>query len=88
VSDDASVVAMVIGADYVVTDAAGAPPRIVSADPQGAAATTPEGIAGDLSGDGRFVAFASSDPDLLAGDTNGVSDVFLRNSTFSTAGPT
>jgi hypothetical protein len=88
VSDDASVVAMVIGTDYVVTDAAGAPPRIVSADPQGVAATTPEGIAGDLSGDGRFVAFASSDADLLAGDTNGVSDVFLRNSTFSTAGPT
>ncbi len=87
VSDDAGVVAMVNGPDYVVTDAAGAPPRIVSADPVGVAASTPEGIRGDLSGDGMFVAFASSDPDLLAGDTNGVSDVFLRNSTLSTTGP-
>jgi hypothetical protein len=88
VSDDGRVVALVVGQDYVVTDGAGAAPRIVSADPFGTAATTPEGITGDLSGDGHFVAFATSDPDLLAGDTNGVSDVFLRNTTQSTAGPT
>jgi hypothetical protein len=32
----------------------------------------------DLSGDGKWIAFASRDPDLVADDTNGVSDVFVR----------
>jgi WD40-like Beta Propeller Repeat len=78
VSDDGSVFGLVIGADYVITDAAGSPPRIMSADPAGTPASTPEGVSADLSGDGRFVAFSSSDPDLLSGDTNGVGDVFVR----------
>lgn len=29
--------------------------------------------------DGRYVVFVSSDPNLVAGDTNGVADVFLRD---------
>lgn len=32
-----------------------------------------------ISADGRYVAFASRASDLVAGDTNGVSDVFLRD---------
>ncbi|MCC6408954.1 MAG: PD40 domain-containing protein [Planctomycetes bacterium] len=32
-----------------------------------------------LSGDGRFVGFVSSSPDLIAGDSNGQADVFLRD---------
>src|SRR4030095_5874380 len=32
-----------------------------------------------ISPDGRFVAFESSSDDLTAGDTNGASDVFLRD---------
>lgn len=32
-----------------------------------------------ISDDGRFVAFSSWAPDLVAGDTNGVSDAFLRD---------
>ena len=32
-----------------------------------------------VSADGRFVAFASPGSDLVAGDTNGVSDVFVRD---------
>lgn len=32
-----------------------------------------------ISGDGRFVAFASVATNLVAGDTNGVSDVFVRD---------
>ena len=32
-----------------------------------------------LSADGRFVAFTSAAPDLVAGDTNGVSDVFVHD---------
>jgi hypothetical protein len=31
-----------------------------------------------LSGDGRFVAFSSTATNLVAGDSNGVQDVFLR----------
>ena len=33
----------------------------------------------DISADGRFVAFASSASNLVAGDTNGVNDVFVRD---------
>jgi Tol biopolymer transport system component len=47
---------------------------------------TPEGPAGlgfsdypSISGDGRFVAFVSDSSDLVDGDTNGVSDVFVRD---------
>jgi hypothetical protein len=32
-----------------------------------------------LSGDGRWIAFGSAAPDLVAGDTNGVADVFVRD---------
>jgi Tol biopolymer transport system component len=32
-----------------------------------------------LSADGRYVAFASDAPNLVAGDTNGLSDVFVRD---------
>jgi hypothetical protein len=35
----------------------------------------------DLSGDGRFVAFATADPEVMPGDANGVSDVYLRSVT-------
>jgi Tol biopolymer transport system component len=46
--------------------------------------TTPTGgfATGDspvLSSDGRFVAFRSTSPSLVTGDTNGRSDVFVRN---------
>jgi TolB protein len=34
---------------------------------------------GSISGNGRFVAFISDAPDLVSGDTNGVSDVFVRD---------
>lgn len=32
-----------------------------------------------LSADGRYAAFVSEDPDVVPGDTNGVSDVFVRD---------
>jgi Tol biopolymer transport system component len=34
---------------------------------------------GAISADGRFVTFASSAPNLVSGDTNGVSDIFVRD---------
>lgn len=37
-----------------------------------------------ISADGRFVAFASSSTNLVAGDTNGATDVFLRDRTLGT----
>ena len=36
-------------------------------------------VRASLSGDGRFVAFESSATNLVAGDTNGVTDVFVRD---------
>ena len=47
---------------------------IGGAESNGATVFTP-----DLSADGRFVAFESSASDLVAGDTNGVEDVFVRD---------
>lgn len=37
-----------------------------------------------ISGDGRYVAFVSSATDLVAGDTNGVADVFVRDTVAGT----
>ena len=37
-----------------------------------------------ISGDGRYVAFASDASNLVAGDTNGVTDVFLRDTVAGT----
>lgn len=62
---------------------------LISANAAGASATVPGGgiIGGNeqasrnpvISADGRFVAFDSGATDLVAGDTNGVRDVFLRD---------
>jgi Tol biopolymer transport system component len=37
------------------------------------------GSEGSISGDGRLVVFTSTAPDLVAGDSNGVADIFLRD---------
>ena len=37
-----------------------------------------------ISGDGRFIAFQSSAANLVAGDTNGVADVFVRDRALGT----
>lgn len=37
------------------------------------------GTVAGISDDGRFVAFSSADPDIVANDTNGAADVFLRD---------
>src|SRR5439155_1684435 len=51
----------------------------VSAPASGAAVGPAESTFPALSGDGRFVAFSSSATDLVPGDTNGWSDVFVRD---------
>ena len=59
---------------------AATPPALVTVTTGGASAneTAPQdGIS--VSADGTLVAFVSSSPNLVAGDTNGVRDVFVRN---------
>jgi hypothetical protein len=52
----------------------------VSVGPSGAEATGLRWSADPaVSADGRFVAFSSGAPDLVAGDTNGADDVFVRD---------
>lgn len=50
----------------------------VSVSTAGAEANGPS-LAPAISGDGRFVAFASAASNLVAGDTNGLFDIFLRD---------
>jgi extracellular elastinolytic metalloproteinase len=52
----------------------------VSVDGQGAQAAD-GGAEAAISSDGRFVAFSSRSPDLVPGDANGVSDVFVHDRT-------
>ena len=65
---------------------AAAAPALVTVTTGGVSAneTTPQdGIS--VSADGTLVAFASGSPNLVAGDTNGVRDVFVRNLVTGTA---
>jgi hypothetical protein len=50
----------------------------VSVGNDGAQATAPASFPA-VADDGRYVVFVSADPNLVAGDTNGVADVFLRD---------
>lgn len=54
--------------------------RLVSVTPGGKAGNGPSSDP-SVSSDGRWVAFASEASDLVAGDTNGVQDVFVRDTT-------
>ena len=68
---------LVVGDVFVRTSSSGIVrrPCLASAGGQsGGAASAPA-----LSGDGRYVAFVSSASDLVAGDGNGVADVFVRD---------
>jgi len=51
----------------------------VSVASDGSQSTTGSGGGPVLSGDGRFVAFGSAASDLVAGDTNGLNDIFLHD---------
>lgn len=69
--------------DIFVRDRTGATTERVSltgAGNQSAGAATDAAI----SADGRFVVFESAAADLVAGDTNGVSDIFVRDRTSAT----
>ena len=69
----------------------GAPPQVVVLDrtsgtydlvsrrPDGAPGNAASGFAMAMTPDGRYVTFSSNASDLVAGDTNAVTDVFVRD---------
>lgn len=66
--------------DMFVHDVATGGTRRVSVSNTGAQANGPSlCCAPAISGDGRYVAFTSTASNLVAGDTNGVADVFVRD---------
>ena len=64
--------------DVFVRDRWSGTTRRVSVGPGGAEADS-SSFSPAISGDGRLVAFASGAANLVAGDTNGATDVFVRN---------
>jgi len=72
--------------DLYVRDRLAATTLLASANGLGATGSGPssEGFAPSFSNDGRYVAFQSHANDLVAGDTNNASDVFLRDLTTGT----
>jgi Tol biopolymer transport system component len=66
------------GFDVFVRDRGAGTTRRVSVTSAGAQAND-FSAAADISGDGRFVAFESGATNLVAGDTNGVNDIFVRD---------
>ncbi|MCY2959914.1 MAG: M12 family metallo-peptidase [Planctomycetota bacterium] len=67
--------------DLFVRDRVGALTLLASANPFGGTGNGPssEGSAPSFSSDGRRVAFTSRADDLVGGDSNGTSDVFVRD---------
>ena len=51
----------------------------VSVDTSGNPVAGAPTVPATISGDGRYIAFASTDPNIVAGDTNGALDVFVRD---------
>ena len=64
--------------EVYIRDLVAADTVLVSVDPNGQAGGA-RSFAPSVGGNGRFVAFASSSPALVAGDTNQLLDVFLRD---------
>lgn len=65
--------------DVFVRDRAANTTSRVSLGPAGGTQANKDSWQPALSGDGRYVVFASDASNLVAGDTNGVADVFLRD---------
>ncbi|WP_433728011.1 TolB family protein [Actinoplanes sp. CA-051413] len=63
--------------DVFVRDLVRGTTTLVSAGPDGPAELG--ALRPDISADGRYVAFDSASPNLIAGDTNATSDVFVRD---------
>ncbi len=66
------------GSDIFVHDRLSGTTTKVSVSSSGAAANS-DAVMPSISGDGRFVAFSSPAATLVAGDTNGVQDIFVHD---------
>jgi TolB protein len=69
--------------DVFVRDTVAGVTRRISVGPGGVQANR-DSAAGAISGDGRYVAFVSGATNLVPGDTNGVSDLFVRDTVANT----
>ena len=69
--------------DVFVRDRVNGTTERVSVDSSGAEATD-DSVVGTISADGSFVAFASAASNLVANDTNGTVDVFVRDRSLGT----
>jgi len=67
------------GLDAFLFDRASNITVLVSANFNGTGGGNGNSMAGQASADGRYIVFQSNASDLLAGDTNGVSDIFVRD---------
>lgn len=65
--------------DGVFDEAGATATRRVSIASSGAPTTTGDSVDASITGDGRHVVFASDATGLVAGDTNGVTDIFLHD---------
>ncbi len=65
--------------DIFITEVATRTTRCVSVSSAGAQATGGGSYSPTVSGDGRYVAFESGATNLIAGDTNGKFDIFVRD---------
>jgi hypothetical protein len=65
--------------DIFVKDTVTGATRRVSTDSSGAEGNSDSGLYPSISSDGRYVAFYSYASNLVAGDTNGMSDIFVKD---------
>lgn len=68
-----------LGLDVFLRDRASNTTTLVSANFSGTGGGNGNSTSGQASTNGRYVAFQSDSSDLIAGDTNGVSDIFVRD---------
>ncbi len=68
-----------LGVDVFLRDRASNTTVLVSANFSGTGGGNGNSLAGQVSANGRYAVFQSDASDLLPGDTNGISDVFVRD---------
>jgi Tol biopolymer transport system component len=68
-----------LGLDVFLRDRASNTTVLVSANFNGTGGGDGSSISGTVSTNGRYVVFQSDSSDLISGDTNGVSDIFVRD---------
>lgn len=73
-----------LGLDLFLRDRASNMTCLVSANLTGTGGGNGNSLAGQVSTNGRYVVFQSDANDLLAGDTNAVSDIFVRDRELNT----